>query len=454
MTVVADNSGAIKCKFTIPANVPSGKKSVTLAGSGGSYGETFFEGKGELWQENRHTTTTVTTTTNTVTTNYYQNNYGLGYYGYYGWYGYNWYYYPYYWRRRYWGGYYSWYWGYYGCGWYDPLAQTFRLTGTKQIAGVELFVKAKGNSDITVQIRKTENGVPTDNLLVIADKTPASVTVNQWNTWEFPEPVLLNAEEEYAIVVLCNDADAELGIAEMGKWDAVAGKWVTNQPYTVGVLLSSSNASSWTVHQDRDLAFRLLSPVYGTTTKDITLGTVALTAATDIALAVEHMIPSSDCKVSYTAVMPDSSVVAVTPGSGLQLSTPVTGTASIKAHIEGSANATPIVSPGAQIIHGAIQQSAVYVTRAITGGTNVKAVLVLDTKVPTGSTLTAEWKGVDAGDAWTAFPSPTSRALDVDWAELTYTKTGITETMIQVRLTLTGSTTARPMVSNLRLYTA
>lgn len=451
MTVVANSSGAIQCKFTIPANIPSGKKSVTITGSGGSHGETFFEGKGELWQENRHTTTTVTTTTNTVTTNYYQNNYGLGYWG---WYGYNWYYYPYYWRQWYWGGYYSWYWGWYGCGWYDPLAQTFRLPQSKQIAGVELFVKAKGASTITVQIRKTENGVPTDNLLTIADKAPASITVNQWNTWEFPEPVYLNAEEEYAIVVLCDDADAELGIAEMGKWDSVAGKWVTSQPYTVGVLLSSSNASSWTVHQDRDLAFRLLSPVYATTAKDVTLGTVALSAATDIALAVEHMVPTSNSTVTYTATMPDTTNIMLTPGAGVQLGSPVTGTATIKAHLTGTAAETPIVSPGAQFIQGAIQASAVYVTRAINAGTNVKAVLVLDTKIPSGATLTAEWKGVDQGDTWAAFPAPSSRALDTEWAELTYTKTGITETMIQVRLTLTGSTSARPMVSNLRLYTA
>src|SRR5690606_23849477 len=150
-------------------------------------------------------------------------------------------------------------------GWYDPLAQTFRLTETKQIAGVELYVKAKGATEITVQIRKTQNGVPTDNVLTVRSKQPADITVNQWNAWEFPEPVLLDAEEEYAIVVLCNDADAELGIAEMGKWDGAAQKWVTQQPYTVGVLLSSSNASSWTIHQDRDLAFRLLAPVYAVT---------------------------------------------------------------------------------------------------------------------------------------------------------------------------------------------
>ena len=446
MTITADSLGVINCKFTIPAGIPSGKKRVTMLGNGGSYGETFFEGKGELWQENRHTTTTITTTTNQVTTDYYQNNYGIGYYG---WYGYGWYNYPYYWRH--WGG--GWYWGYYGCGWYDPLAQTFRLQSAGQIAGVELFVRQKGDTPITVQIRKTENGVPTDNLLTISDKLPSEVMVGQWNTWEFPEPILLEAEVEYAIVVLCNDADAELGIAEMGKWDNIAGKWVTSQPYTVGVLLSSSNASSWTVHQDRDLAFRLLSPTYQSTTKQVVLGEIDLVAATDIALAVEHMFPSSSSKVIYTANMPDGSVLQMTPGAGVQLGEEVTGQATIKAIISGTNRETPVVSPGAQLIQGSIQNSAQYVSRAIEAGTNVKAVLVLDTKIPTGSSLKAEWKGANS-NTWHEFPAPIARGLDQDWAELTYTKTGITETMIQTRLTITGTTSARPMVSNLRLYTA
>lgn len=47
-------------------------------------------------------------------------------------------------------------------------------------------------------------------------------------------------------------------MAELGKYDAVHERWVTSQPYQVGVLLSSSNASTWTPHQDRDLTFRLL----------------------------------------------------------------------------------------------------------------------------------------------------------------------------------------------------
>lgn len=449
MTVQANSNGIVNCKFKIPAGIPAGKKRITVVGSGGSFGETFFEGKGELWQENRHTTTTVTTYTNYNTTNYYQNNVGVGYWGWYGW---GWYYYPYTWYYN--PYYYNWYWGWYSCGWYDPLAQTFRLPETKMISGVELFVREKGDTDITVQIRKTQNGFPTDNMLSTVLKRPQDITVGQWNTWEFPEPILLNGEEEYCFVVLCNDDTAELAIAEMGKWDNAAGRWVTAQPYTVGVLLSSSNASSWTVHQDRDLAFRLLSPTYATTTREITLGTVALNDATDIALAAENLIPSTKSRVTYTATLPDGKSMAINPLTGSQLAAPVTGNVTIRAHLQGTTNETPIVAPGAQLVHGKVKNAATYVSRAIEAGVNSKAVLIIDAKIPTGATVVAQWKGVDADDVWQSFPAPSSRPLDVEWSELTYTATGVNEDMIQVKLTLTGNTQARPIVSNLRFYTA
>lgn len=46
MTIVADDNGVIKGKFTIPAGVQAGAKSVELVGSGGSTGSAVFVGEG------------------------------------------------------------------------------------------------------------------------------------------------------------------------------------------------------------------------------------------------------------------------------------------------------------------------------------------------------------------------------------------------------------------------
>lgn len=446
MTITADTNGVVSGSFTIPANIPSGTKRVAVVGSGGSFGETFFEGRGEIWEQTNHTTYTQVTTTNVNTSNYYYTNVGYYHSWYYGYPRYNW-------RWWKWGSYNYWYWGYWPWGWYDPLAQTFRLDVSQQIGAVELFVRAKGNTPVQVSIRRTENGVPTDKVLQAVEVEASTLTTNQWNRWVFPEPCYLEAGEEYAIVAQCNDADTELAVAELGKWDSVAGKWITSQPYTVGTMLSSSNASSWTVHQEKDLAFRLLAPRYATTSKTISLGTVALTNATDLMLVAEHELPSAATSVSYTATLPNGTSIQVNPKSGVQLTTAVTGNVALSAQLTGAASATPIVNPGAQLISGQVATSATYVSRAITCGSNARLVAVIDAAVPTGATMVVEYKGVDAGDTWTAFPAPTSKALSTEWAELTFEKTGVSEDMVQLRITLTGNTAARPKASNLRFYT-
>lgn len=43
----------------------------------------------------------------------------------------------------------------------DPLAQTFTLTETRIVTGVELYFKAKGTENVVIQIRRAQLGVPT-----------------------------------------------------------------------------------------------------------------------------------------------------------------------------------------------------------------------------------------------------------------------------------------------------
>ncbi|MGL4459789.1 MAG: hypothetical protein ACRCUB_15640, partial [Plesiomonas shigelloides] len=208
MALVADQKGTLRGKFTIPAKVQAGSKSVELVGNGGSRGSAVFVGEGILVSEVLQNVTRTTTT------------------------------------------------------YYDPLAQTFSLTEESQIGGVEVIVTAKGSTPISVQIRETQTGFPTQSILAESSIEPANITVGAWNRFEFKTPVRILANVEYAIVVLCNDPDGAVAIAELGKWDSTNGRWVTQQPYQVGVLLSSSNASTWTAHQDRDMTFRLLARRY------------------------------------------------------------------------------------------------------------------------------------------------------------------------------------------------
>lgn len=191
MTLNANSAGLLAGKFTIPAAVPAGSKRVRFVGAGGSRGEAVFIGQGELQTDTRQQITRITASSGGRT--------------------------PARWRR--------------------PSPQR-----RHQVGGVDLWFTAKGTSPVVVQVRETTAGVPNKTVLAETRLQPAAIALRMHRI-QFPAPVQLLSGSEYALVVLCDDADTSLAIAELGKWDNTAGRWVTSQPYQVGVLLSSSNAA-------------------------------------------------------------------------------------------------------------------------------------------------------------------------------------------------------------------
>lgn len=407
MTLVANANGVVEGKFTIPAGVSAGTKLARFVGSGGSFGTANFVGQGVLITRTMQEQTTVQTVLSPAPM-------------------------P---------------WG------IDPLAQTFALDVQTQIGGVDIFVTAKGATPIIVQIRETQVGFPTRTVLTESQLMPSAITANAWNRFAFPMPVTLMPDVEYAIVVLCNDADGAVAVAELGKWDATAGRWVTNQPYNVGVLLSSSNASTWTAHQDRDMAFRLLAARYTQSVREVDLGSVTLSGATDLLVLAVSDQPSANSGSEIELTMPDSSKVAVGDGQVVRLPSPVSGNVGVKARLRATQAASATLAPGLQIVAGQSATTADYVSRAFDAdatGANVR--IILDAILPSGSSVQVFLSGVDAGDNWTPVTQEgTAKPLGDGKFEYQYYATGVMEARVRVKLVLTGTITARPQVSNLRV---
>ena len=103
--------------------------------------------------------------------------------------------------------------------------------------------------------------------LAEGDIIPASININGTATRMNWQPVWLEAVHKYAILLLRNDADAAMRVAEL---------------YQVVVLLSSRNASTWTYHQNRDLTYRLLGARFTANTRIIDLGTIAGNNTSDL----------------------------------------------------------------------------------------------------------------------------------------------------------------------------
>lgn len=408
---VADDQGKISGIFHIPANVSAGSKTVSFIGKGGSKGVTAFVGQGKL-------TSTILRSVTNIT---YQ-------------------------RYR-----------------YDPLAQTFTLEKNTQLAGVDLWFTAK-DTEVRIEIREVQNGVPNSTVLAQQAIAPENIVASGggYTRILFDVPVLLSAWTEYALVVLCNDPNTKLAVAEMGKYDVNAQQWVTAQAYTSGVLLSSSNASSWTAHQDMDLTFRLLEAEFSENAKEIDLGTVAMQNATDLMLLSVSDIPSAQCRVEYEMTITDSSkpegrntsVQSVADGQVVLLAEPTSGQVSVKAKLTGDRANSPILFPGTQFLSGTVGETANYVSRSISAKDAAKAVLVYDAFIPSSKAGVTPKIKIDSGD-WENMDQTEARKIDDGFVEFRYEKALDAGTnMIKAEFLLSGTPTARPIVRDIRLMTS
>lgn len=425
-TLIATAAGVLSGQFTIPAGVPAGVKDVAFTGSGGSTAAQFFTGQG----------TAVLRTQQEVVTEVWElrppppsSSFVIGPSG---------------------GG---------SAGTSnpcagkfvigpstDPLAQTFTLGSATQLAGVDLWFTAR-QTEVVVQIRETQVGIPNSTIL-IEKRVPASQIATDGPTRVTWAPAALSGGQEYALVVLCDDAVTALAIAELGKFDPAAG-WVTSQPYQVGVLLSSSNANTWTPHQDRDLAFRLLRADYTEAERVIDLGTVDLANATDLMVMGFAERPSADASCVFEIVLGTESVQVV-DGQVIWLASAYTGPARVFARLRGSATTAAVLQPGVQLIAGTLQGAGTYVSPMLTAGGDVSVRVVFEAEIPGGAAVAVHAQTSAPGAPWVEVPYASASAATAGVREITHMLASIVGDGVRLRLTLTGNTTARPSVRNLR----
>lgn len=419
---VANGSGVVTGTFTVPSGVPSGSKRVVFTGAGGSSGGAVYSGQGTLERQTWQSQTSITERRwqspppPPAVPTAFDGGGGDG-------------------------------------GGSDPLAQTFTLVSGVQATAVDLWFTAAPTTPVRLQIRATDTGLPNQTIIANVVIPSGSIVIGGSHTRVvFPSPVTLLGGVEYALVVLCDDSVGALSVAELGKFDSNAQRWITSQPYTVGVLLSSSNAVTWTAHQDRDMAFRLLSASFTQTTRTVALGSANVTAATDLMLMSYAETPASATGVEYLLTLPDASTVTASDGQSIRLPAAITGSVAVSAKINGSADWSAVLYPGTQLVAGSIAATGDYVTRAIPGGASVAVKIIYEAIIPSGATVQAYWKGIDGGDVWAEITAPTTRNVDDGFVEFVHSATGINETAVQIKLVLSGGTAFRPVVRDLRVF--
>lgn len=382
--------------FTVPANQPIGTATVQIIGNQGSSGTATYTANHSLTTQARRIVTTVS---------------------------------------RY----------------YDPLAETFTLTEGRYIGGLDLWFTAKGRSRVVVQIRDTLVGYPNKNVLAQATLYPKNIKTDGTATRFTFRPIWLEADTEYAIVILTDDAETAVAISELGQYDTVHRNYVTRQPYQTGVLLSSSNASTWTAHQSMDLTFRLLACKFTESNLEVNLGGFEANSHTDLLILGQAERVSTDTDVKFVITDPTGKENVIAEESSVALQEEINGNSTFRVRLSGTAKHSPMIYKGVQLLLGKVAQTADYVTRAITAGTNTTVRVIYDCYTPGNSTVKVYYQQADS--TWTLIPLTSGSNVGDGVEEHTHVLENYNQATVKIKLVLEGNVLYRPYVKNLKVTT-
>lgn len=198
------------------------------------------------------------------------------------------------------------------------------------------------------------------------------------------------------------------------------------------------------------MTFRLLAAAFDADASHaIDLGKVNVQGATDLLFLALADVPTAQCGCQYNLTLPNGQQLTVDAGQPVPLQEPVTGDIAVMATLRGAADQTPMLYPGAQIIAGAVETSASYLTRSIGAQGAAKASLVYEALIPAGSSVTPLLQ-VDGGD-WLPMTAAGATPGDDGFVEYRFTHPLENALLVKVKLQLTGTINARPEVSNIRL---
>jgi hypothetical protein len=155
----------------------------------------------------------------------------------------------------------------------DPLAQTFTVDETGAfLKSLDLFFATKdSNESVTVEIRTVELGTPTNQLVqdfAAVTLDPENVNVSSdasvATRISFSSPIYLQANTEYAVVILAPSSDKyQLWTGRFGEVTVETQNLpdvesvLMSRQYLGGSLFKSQNGTIWTANQNEDLKFKL-----------------------------------------------------------------------------------------------------------------------------------------------------------------------------------------------------
>jgi len=343
----------------------------------------------------------------------------------------------------------------------DPVAQSFILDDTVAIDGINVYFDVLPTTATSCVICETTAGLPDKTkALVSATLEPQFLNNTGATFFSMPNKIALTKGKEYAFIVICKDAVGTVKVARLGERDDEAGKWITSQAYSIGVLFNSSNGSAWTPLQEEDMKFQIVScnfvPQY-----EFQFPEASVVDATDLMVLANAKVEEGTT-IQYKVQLldrADDNEYFVNSYSQFPLDTKYSGRVQVTALFESiNGIVSPVLDPEMQISVGTTTQLSDYVSRSFDFDGDATIVDVyLDNYKPANTNITAYYQhqATTGGPlTWVEIPISSSKPLGYDWIESHFRLEGLTapeNRKTRVRLVLqTSNDKDRPVVSNLR----
>jgi len=345
----------------------------------------------------------------------------------------------------------------------DPLAQTFTTPPYDQmiLSSIDLYFHSKDdNEPVLIQLRDTLNGYPASGILTWKELNPGSINTSSDGSlatnFSFRDPVVLQPDTEYAIVVYSRSPNYNIFFGELGEVDLSTGVRVTSNPFS-GVYFRSANASAWQANGYKDMKFRLyranFDPQALVNWNNVT-GLDAGWIAPHIT-KVEPIDTRIDWRYSIDAASLFSNLIAL---DDVNFNTPTTQFQLQAKMVSEDEFLSPIIHKDKiGIIEILSRLEGNYFSNDITLDTTAQFCdLYLDEYIPTTTQIKVYWS-TDGGHTWNLFaldPTTPERTLDSeDYTERHYFAElgGIAGTGMKIRIEMKSTNQARtPKAQNLR----
>lgn len=342
---------------------------------------------------------------------------------------------------------------------FNTIAQAITPPATLQCAALDLYFTSAGGAVLVSVGPLDDAGLPGPAIAQRRIEAAGIVLGGAATRVTWDAPALLQAGTGYAISVAAADTETALAVAQVNELNLAGGGYITAPPAAIGALHHINPAGQVTRHATRALRFDILAANYTANSKTVTLGTQAVENATTLMVNSGAEQPAADARVRYAVELLGAGgavlrTLAVDAGQPVQLEAPHTGEVRVRATLSVGVNGLglglgPVLEPGTLLAVGSLLADGTYVTPAIAtaGGSDLR--VIFEGSIPAGAAVAVHMQEVGGSD-WVPVPYASSSPQTAGAIELTHRLADVTASALRLRLTLSGTATARPQVRNLR----